>query len=831
MSQTKPAFLIAFAVSLLAVPAAAHISSVKSPAPGMHFTEGQPIVLHADLEDDRESRGIIVCPPGETISNKSPPPDYSAPRQAECSGGGTPTGWPERQVLVDGVLQVDSFTGSTTVQNTISFDHNGNDAPIGLFPFSVTGVSAGTHTFVIRGLFSADGVAIDTVDSAPLIVVVDPQPSKTIVSLDDSNSSGTINWNNVLVIGNGKQVNASGGLVIKNSLITGVAGITGSVDSADIEDSLFEDDGLINLTLGSGAVTINRNEFRANNRLSFVPDDPSVPFILSLTGSGTNQKLFQGNRVGAGQLGFAGQNWLIGGDTDKQSNVLIGPRTVINVTGSNTILRGNYDHHVYSPGLWSQGHILDFTSAGAGILVEHNFIWDASWPLQSATGELRYNVVFGYGHTWIRTTAPNTSIHHNLFVPGWHGDGSLGIQCYLGETGLTIYNNTFDAGGKDFGPFPGATVSMDQGSQVASLRNNLITYSSNQQNDNPGDPRVTGGASAYLYADYNAFYSPDNTNKTNYDFTGAGAHDVSGTGDIGVLNGQLAAHPFAGNRLTVDESTHIEGIIESVINEADVWQGLQGVSSVLAILRARYTPKAGSPVIDAGDPQDVDAQGRKADIGAIDANGHDQDKLGKFGMPPSELVPPSVALTTPAAGDVLTGTAALAATAMDEAGGSGVVLVQFLVDGATVAQTATSPYTASFNSAILANGGHSFTARAWDAAGNSATSSAVMAQTMNVVAGGAGGASAGGVSGSAGQSTSGSAGQSTSGGVGQSSGAAGQSSAGLGGASSQSPSESGAKKGGCACRFGAGSQPTLWWVYLALGALGARSRSRRRWRA
>jgi hypothetical protein len=48
----------------------------------------------------------------------------------------------------------------------------------------------------------------------------------------------------------------------------------------------------------------------------------------------------------------------------------------------------------------------------------------------------------------------------------------------------------------------------------------------------------------------------------------------------------------------------------------------------------RYTPAAGSPVINAGDPQDNDGQGRRADIGAIDLNGHDADKFGTLGLSP-----------------------------------------------------------------------------------------------------------------------------------------------------------------------------------------------------
>jgi MYXO-CTERM domain-containing protein len=397
---------------------------------------------------------------------------------------------------------------------------------------------------------------------------------------------------------------------------------------------------------------------------------------------------------------------------------------------------------------------------------------------------------------------------------------------------------TFDGGGTT-ASFAGPFLAMTGGSQVRSFRNNLITFASNMLNSNPGVTAIQGGASSYLYADYNSFYSPDNSNKTNYDFSPAGAHDVSGTGALGVANGQLSATPFAGARVTADDTKNIERTIEGVIDESAVWQGMQGISRVLAIFRERYTPKAGSPVIDRGDPQDNDSQGRKADIGAIDSNGHDQDKLGKFGTPPSETVPPTVALTAPSAGATLTGTATMSATAMDNAGGSGVVLVQFLVDGGVVAQSASSPYTATFNSAGFVNGSHAFSARAWDAAGNTALSPVVTATTMNMTMvvlppppgmGGAGGSSSvpgtGGSSGGAGGQTgsAGAKGQ-MAGNTGSNNGVGGT--RGVGG--NGSGEKTGGVSGGCGCSAGQGpADGTASAISLALLiGLVIRRRSRR----
>lgn len=811
------------AVLTLASPAAAHFVAFKSPNPGMHFTQGQPLVVFADMFDDRESKGIIVCPNGETISNMSPPPDYSdPPRTAQCSGGGTPTGWPAFQVLIDTSKQTDLVSGKDTIQNTIAFNHDGNPDPIGFFRFvaDTKNLSVGTHQVVVRGLFSNDAINIEQLDSKPMTVTIDAPPAKTVVSLD-ADFSGAVNWDNVIVEGNGHAVTAKDSIFIHNSLVTGISGVGGSVSDVSIEDSIFEDSGEIDLTLGDGTTSIKNDEFRANNRLTFVANDPSVPFILSFDGGGTGAKVFQGNRVGAGQLHFGGRNWLIGGDTDAESNIFIGPRSVLNISGADVTIRGNYSHHNYR-GAWSQGFNFDYYRADSSVLTEHNFIRDSSWPVQSLAGEFRYNVVYGYGHTWVRSTQSNASIHHNIFAPGGDGGLNAGIQCYGGDSGLLVYNNTFDGGGSALGDFAGPTIDMSGGSAVASLRNNLITFSRNQNNTSPGDDRVVGGAGAYVYADYNAFYSPDNDNKTGYDFTGAGAHDAADG-----ANNQLASDPFAGARIMTDSARDIE----STIDEGAIWQGTQKVSQVLAIFRDRYSPKAGSAIIDAGDPADNDSQGRRTDIGAVDLDGHDQDHIGKFGTPPAELVPPTVTLTAPTSGAELTGTVTLSATATDNAGGTGVVLVQFLVDGATVGQTATSPYSVSFDTATVVNGDHAFSAKAWDAAGNSAVSDVVTTHTNNVmVVGVDGGTSSGGATGAGGNGQSGTttAGGTTGGGAangGTTGGGASNGGAPTGG--TDDSGSGGSDSGGCGCRIageGTDPLPEALAVGVALAALGRRRR-------
>jgi hypothetical protein len=547
-------------------------------------------------------------------------------------------------VLVDGVAQTDTVTNSTTVPGSTDFDPNGNPDPINFYRFSIGGLSPGTHQMFVRGHFApppdSDGT---TLDSTPITIVIDPLPSgKTTLSLS-ADVTGDVDWNNLIVIGNGYTVQPNGTVTIRNSVVTGLGsptsdGISGTATALDIENTVFEGTGALSLTVTDGA-TVNNNEFRANNLLTFVASNPDAAPILTLRGNTAATKLFQGNRIGAGRLVFEDtSHWLIGGDSDATSNILIGPRCTINLTSgsSNMTVRGNYDHHNYRGG-WSQGFNFIASQAGSGILIEHNVFRGSSWPVQDVAGEFRYNLIYGYGHTWVRSGNDGAAIHHNVFAPE-QGGGELdqGIWFYSGEAGIQIYNNTFDGGGnavtENFAvgnfPFTGPVVEISNDSHVTSLRNNLMTYTRDYENG-PGNPHVVGDPGTYGAVDYNAFYSPDNATRDNYAIAGMmegvtpgfAAHDVSGNGALGVTDGQLAQSPFAAPRIFP---------YDTVVDEGAVWNRTQTLSGILATFRARYTPATGSPIVDAGDPADNDAENRRADIGAIDANGHDLDLFGRF---------------------------------------------------------------------------------------------------------------------------------------------------------------------------------------------------------
>jgi len=94
--------------------------------------------------------------------------------------------------------------------------------------------------------------------------------------------------------------------------------------------------------------------------------------------------------------------------------------------------------------------------------------------------------------------------------------------------------------------------------------------------------------------------------------------------------------------------------------------------------------------------------------------------------PSTDTTPPTVVLTSPASGATVSGAVNIAADASDNVA---VTKVAFLVDGVqTGSDDAAAPYAITWDSRAVANGNHTITATAYDAAGHTASSSV----TINV---------------------------------------------------------------------------------------------------
>src|ERR1041384_2997621 len=90
------------------------------------------------------------------------------------------------------------------------------------------------------------------------------------------------------------------------------------------------------------------------------------------------------------------------------------------------------------------------------------------------------------------------------------------------------------------------------------------------------------------------------------------------------------------------------------------------------------------------------------------------------GPQPVDNTSPTAALTSPTNGATVSGTLTLSGTASDNVG---VTRVEFYRDATNLLGTVTTaPYSWSFNTTTIPNGSHSFTCKAYDAAGNVGTS-------------------------------------------------------------------------------------------------------------
>jgi glucose/arabinose dehydrogenase/PKD repeat protein len=104
------------------------------------------------------------------------------------------------------------------------------------------------------------------------------------------------------------------------------------------------------------------------------------------------------------------------------------------------------------------------------------------------------------------------------------------------------------------------------------------------------------------------------------------------------------------------------------------------------------------------------------------------DMATPIGNQQPDPTPPTVSVTSPAAGSTVSQVPTVSATASDNVA---VASVQFFADGAGLGTDFNAPYIVPWNSTAVANGSHTLTAVARDGAGNQTTSAPVSVSTLN----------------------------------------------------------------------------------------------------
>ena len=571
---------------------------VQSPASGMHFTAPATIRIYAD------------------------PYDGNAP-------------------------DPDALTVNFLMNGQSAGTYTGSAARNGYFALTVNNVAAGTYAITAQITTTQNRI----VTSAPVTVFVDnPLPSSgqvfnltsdVVLSGSQSTTYAGTASNHCAINGNGFQIRSAAGftgsLNISNCDIRGLGTATNpainvtvnGAGSVQLTGNVFDTFGTVSIGANDQAQAVVRNnEFRENTLVpvTSLPTDyggETLP-VFYATGNSSAQKFFQGNNVGLSTVVFdSTRNWLIGGDTDADSNVLMGVRCGFTVHGSsNMVLRGNYSQHNY-PHRMSQG--LNFELQGDGFLAEHNVIRSSSWPVRGMGGELRYNLIDASGNSDQVFQAPmsNTNIHHNVFsftVSQTFYSPGAGVKLIYNVDNVQFHNNVMDGGGTFMG-FSGSPISVTSGSFIGSLRNNVfynfaslaggpVLAGDYNESSNPPLPRLR-------YSDYNDFFNPDAPNQTNY-----------GLGVVGVAPGAAGygLHDLGGLNGHVNPKFTQPTAIPFPFRPEDIWSRTKKVSDVLGTYRVMYSPAPGSPLIGAGDPQD----GSGGNIGAV-GNGEPADQFGSFG--------------------------------------------------------------------------------------------------------------------------------------------------------------------------------------------------------
>ncbi len=94
-----------------------------------------------------------------------------------------------------------------------------------------------------------------------------------------------------------------------------------------------------------------------------------------------------------------------------------------------------------------------------------------------------------------------------------------------------------------------------------------------------------------------------------------------------------------------------------------------------------------------------------------------------------DITPPVTSITSPLSGAIVSGTVNISATASDN---NSVSKVEFYYDGIYIGGDLSSPYSISWNTTTVANSTYNLTAKAYDASGNTATSSIISVSVANI---------------------------------------------------------------------------------------------------
>jgi hypothetical protein len=317
------------------------------------------------------------------------------------------------------------------------------------------------------------------------------------------------------------------------------------------------------------------------------------------------------------------------------------------------------------------------------------------------------------------------TIEYTTVAPSYYTNG---VDIHTGS-GWDIRNNVFRnirAQGALAGP---AVLIWNGSSNITTEANTFINcqreiaygLDSTRPDDNTGGiirnnfiSRAAGTAGDVAIGVWNSANTQvlNNTVKINGDYPNAVEYRFTATTGVNIQNNLTDA-------AIVSRDGATGTVTNNITNAQNSWFVNAAAGDLHLVSSATAAINQGTVV---GVTSDYDGQSRPS--GAAPDIGADE-----FSNGPADTQAPTVSLTAPASGASVNGTVTVTASAADNVGVAG---VQFFLDGIALgAEDTTAPFTYSWNTAGVANGSHTLTARARDAAGNVTTSAAVTVTVAN----------------------------------------------------------------------------------------------------
>jgi Bacterial Ig domain/Bacterial pre-peptidase C-terminal domain len=414
---------------------------------------------------------------------------------------------------------------------------------------------------------------------------------------------------------------------------------------------------------------------------------------------------------------------------------------------------GNTDHNHYFDGSSGLGSIPAATAKArftAGVTVANNYT--ASNPGFLAMYGMEWGVISNGGHLNIFNSDeldsweydPSNQLYGHRFVAKNDYATLYSVMRAAGQVGQFNHPDTsgqFVVNGTDFG----YTADGDEVMVLAEISNTNAFSNVENESQQPGsgyeaafrkilergfhvapatnqDNHCANWGSAYT--NRTAVLIPTGTALTKASFVEAlRARRVFATHD---KNSQLvfsANGAIMGSRITnagaLNLSAGFANTAGRTVSLVEIWQGVPGRNGTMTLLTNSathsFTPATGQHVFYAKLTQD---DGKILWSAPIWVN---QDAGGGTG----DTTPPTVSASETGS----SGTITLSATASDNIG---VTKVEFWVDGALKGTDTSQPFSITMDSRSLANGSHGLVAKAFDAAGNSTSSTTVNFNVSNV---------------------------------------------------------------------------------------------------